>query len=150
MQINKINTLIPKQNLQQIYTYLMKEGTIVCKKDPKSKHMELPIPNLHVMMTMKSLTSKNYVTQHYNWRYLYYVLNNEGIEYLRDWLQVPAAINPETLTQRPRPQRTGGPREGGPRGPREGRPDRAPEEGQWRSEGTMSRGMGQRPVYAQS
>ena len=43
------------------------EGVIVCKKDAKEKegkapkHNELDVPNLHVMMLMKSLTSKDFV-----------------------------------------------------------------------------------------
>eukprot|EP01054_Gregarina_sp_Poly1_P001540 Gregarina_sp_Poly_1__1539@NODE_138_length_13117_cov_118_636935_g123_i0_p7_GENE_NODE_138_length_13117_cov_118_636935_g123_i0NODE_138_length_13117_cov_118_636935_g123_i0_p7_ORF_typecomplete_len148_score17_79S10_plectin/PF03501_15/3_8e36_NODE_138_length_13117_cov_118_636935_g123_i092535 len=147
MPANRVNSLIPKVNLKRIFEYLMREGTLVCKKDPKApKHLEIDVPNLHVMMTMKTLKSKNYVSENYTWRYYYYVLNNEGIEYLRDYLQVPATVTPETLTQKARPQRAA-PRDGG-MGRRGGDRMGGGEEGQWRSDGP-ARGMGRGTYGAQ-
>merc|ERR1719197_1592785 len=77
---------------------------MVVKNDPRaSKHNELEdIPNLHVMMVMKTMCSKAYVTEKFNWMWHYYFLTNEGIEYLREYLNLPATVFPSTLTkQRP-------------------------------------------------
>jgi small subunit ribosomal protein S10e len=47
------------------------------------KHMELDVPNLHVLKEMKSLKSRGYITQQFNWGYYYWYLTNDGIEFLR-------------------------------------------------------------------
>ena len=51
--------LVSKENKRKIYEYLLKEGVIVVKKDaylPKHQHLT-DVPNLHVMMIVKSLKS---------------------------------------------------------------------------------------------
>ncbi|VWU49868.1 40S ribosomal protein S10, putative [Hepatocystis sp. ex Piliocolobus tephrosceles] len=90
---------IPKKSKKQIYEYLFKEGVLVVEKDAKIKrHPQLNIPNLHVMMTMKSLYSRKYVTENYNWKHQYFILNDNGIEYLRDYLHLPAQTMPSTFS----------------------------------------------------
>jgi len=95
------------------------EGVVVVKKDPKqSEHPDIAgVPNLHVMMALRSLKSRAYVDEKFNWLHHYYYLTNEGIEYLRDYLHLPASIFPNTLTkQRPsRPAGAGRGEMGGPR-----------------------------------
>jgi len=96
--------LISKQNRRAIYEHVFKEGVIAVKHDPNaSKHNEMEdIPNLHVMMVLRSLCSRNYVTEKFNWQWHYYFLTNEGIDYLRDALHLPSQVFPATLTkQRP-------------------------------------------------
>lgn len=75
------------------------EGTLVAKKDVNSdKHSDaLPIPNLEVLLLLRSFKSKGYVKETFNWQYYYYYLTNEGIEYLRQYLALPADIVPATL-----------------------------------------------------
>merc|ERR1719440_557741 len=52
-------------------------------------------------MLMKSLTSKDFVKEKFNWQY-YYFLTDAGIEHLREVLHLPAQVFPSTLTkQRP-------------------------------------------------
>lgn len=68
------------------------------------KHSEIEVPNLHVMQTMKSLKSREYVRETFSWQYYYYYLTDEGIEYLRAYLNLPSNIKPTTLTPPPRPQ----------------------------------------------
>merc|ERR1719235_202365 len=51
---------------------------------------------------MKRMATKEYVTEKFNWGLHYYFLTNEGIEYLREFLHIPATVFPSTLTkQRP-------------------------------------------------
>jgi len=61
--------LVSKQEKRAIYTYLLKEGVIVVRKDSYlPRHHSLgDVPNLRVMMIVKSLTSQGYLTQVFNW-----------------------------------------------------------------------------------
>ncbi|MCI3325416.1 eS10 family ribosomal protein, partial [Escherichia coli] len=98
---------------------------MVAKKDFFSpKHPEVDVPNLHVIKALQSLKSKGFVREQFAWRHYYWYLTNEGIQYLRDFLHLPAEIVPSTLKRqtrteapRPRPKTS----EGGPRGPAQDR-----------------------------
>merc|ERR1712226_166245 len=99
-----MGVLISKKVKKQILEHVFKEGVIVVKNDPRAtRHNELEdVPNLHVMMVMKSLCSRAYVTEKFCWQWHYYFLTNEGIEHLREVLHLPAQVFPSTLTkQRP-------------------------------------------------
>merc|ERR1740122_923245 len=98
--------LIPKQTRRQVLEHIFKEGVIVVKHDPNaSKHNEEgleDVPNLHVMMICRSLASRGYLDEKFNWQWHYYFLTNEGIDYLREKLSIPPQVFPSTLTkQRP-------------------------------------------------
>merc|ERR1719249_387559 len=96
--------LISKKDRRAILEHVFKEGVIVVKKDPRAcKHNELEeIPNIEVMMTLRSLCSRGYVMEKFNWQWYYYFLTNEGIDYLREVLHLPPQVFPSTLTkQRP-------------------------------------------------
>lgn len=115
-------SLIPRENKVLIYQYLINgelhfmtlltyyfvgslhgraEGVLVCQKSPKIPvHPHINVPNLHVMMTMKSLKSRNYVIEHYNWQHLYFVLTDQGIEYLRNFLYLPPTVFPATHSKK--------------------------------------------------
>ena len=61
--------LVSKKERYAIFKYLLQEGLIVVKKDNNLSahtHISLPdgtaIPNLHVMMLMKSLRSRKFVS----------------------------------------------------------------------------------------
>lgn len=49
------------------------------------------------MALLKSFKSKGFCRETFNWQYYYYYLTNEGIEYLRTYLALPAEIVPATL-----------------------------------------------------
>lgn len=89
---------IPKANRIATFSYLFKEGVLVVKKDtvsPTHPHIEGP-SNLEVMMLMKSLASRGFIRITFNWQYNYCYLTDEGIEYLRTYLALPAEIVPAT------------------------------------------------------
>merc|ERR1719321_2133375 len=104
-----------------IYEHLFKEGVMVAEKDFNApKHDELEaVPNLQVIKALTSLKSRGYVKEQFAWRHFYWYLTNEGIQYLRDYLHLPAEIVPSTLKRQaraePRPRT-------GPGGPPGGRP----------------------------
>lgn len=117
--------LVPKKNRLAVYTYLFKEGVIVAKKDhTMQKHGQVEVPNLHVVKLLQSLKSKGLVKEIFSWRWFYYTLTNEGIDYLRDYLHVSADTVPATLKKPTKPQPApsfGSQSRGGGRGGRGGR-----------------------------
>lgn len=117
---------MPKKDRVAIYEYLFKEGVMVAKKDthaPKHPNLET-VPNLHVIKALQSLKSRGFVKEQFAWRHFYWYLTNEGISYLRDFLNLPPEIVPPTLK---RTMKSGG---GG-----EGRPPRSGDDGEKRSFG---------------
>merc|ERR1719316_1930111 len=95
--------LVSRKNKKLILENLFKEGVLTVKKDGfKEKHDQIDVPNLHVMMVMKSLLSRDLVTMKFNWQWFYYFLNDDGIEYLRQQLFLPANVMPDTLTKQTR------------------------------------------------
>ena len=52
---------------------------------------------------MQSMKSKEYVTERYAWRHYYWFLTDEGIEFLREYLNLPSEIVPATLKKSTRP-----------------------------------------------
>ena len=75
------------------------EGTIVIYKDVyQPKHSDaLEISNHEVMLLLQSFASRGFVTEVFNWQYYYYILTDEGIKYLREYLGLPEDIVPATL-----------------------------------------------------
>jgi small subunit ribosomal protein S10e len=108
MLISKENRKVNRLDLMQvIYQTLFQEGVLVAKKDFECKHSEIEIPNLQVIKCLQSLNSKGYVKTQFSWQYYYYTLTNEGIEYLRQYLNLPAEIVPRTFLKQAKPLRKG-------------------------------------------
>ena len=87
--------LVSRDNRRTIFTYLLREGVVVVKKDAYlPQHQQITsVPNLHVMMITKSLKSKGYLSEVYNWGWKYYFLTNEGVSFLIKELGLPPAAN---------------------------------------------------------
>ncbi|EDR02635.1 40S ribosomal protein S10, partial [Laccaria bicolor S238N-H82] len=121
--------IISKQNRHVIYENLFKgAGCPSCEKDfNMPKHEELDVPNLQVIKALQNLTSRGYVKTQFSWQYYYYVLTSEGMEYLREWLHLPAEIVPAMHKKAARPPRPAtvlpGGGEGAYRAPRGDRDD---------------------------
>ncbi|SAM08866.1 hypothetical protein [Absidia glauca] len=116
--------LIQKENRKAIYETLFKDGALVAAKDFNlAKHPEIDVPNLEVIKSMQSLTSKGFVKTQFSWQFYYYTLTDEGIDYLREYLNLPTEIVPATLKKAARPaaprrafgEGREGPRRGGDR-----------------------------------
>ncbi|GAB7362624.1 hypothetical protein MBLNU230_g2936t1 [Neophaeotheca triangularis] len=132
--INTAKMLIPKADRKKIHEYLFREGVMVAKKDfNQPKHGEIDTKNLYVIKAAQSLTSRGYLKTQFSWQWYYYTLTPEGLDYLREWLHLPAEIVPQTHVKQQRshapprgmlggegdrPRGRGGPR--GDRGDREG------------------------------
>ena len=69
-----------------------------------TNHPAIPVPALHVVKLMQSLKSRGLVRERFNWQYLYYVLTDEGIAYLRLYLHISEDTVPATLKKPSKPQ----------------------------------------------
>ncbi|KAI9741283.1 MAG: hypothetical protein M1834_003000 [Cirrosporium novae-zelandiae] len=125
----RVAGLIPKADRKKIHEYLFREGVLVAKKDYNlPKHQDIDTKNLFVIKACQSLTSRQYVKTQFSWQYYYYTLTPEGLDYLREWLHLPAEVVPATHIKQQRShapprgmlggdsERRGG--RGGPRGER--------------------------------
>ncbi|CAL9064087.1 unnamed protein product [Musa banksii] len=96
--------IIPKKNRHEICKYLFQEGVLYAKKDYNlAKHPEIDVPNLQVIKLMQSFKSREYVRETFAWQHYYWYLTNDGIEYLRTYLNLPSEIVPATLKKSARP-----------------------------------------------
>ena len=59
---------------------------------------------LLAVLPLQSLKSRGFVREQFAWRNYYWYLTNEGIQYLRDFLHLPAEIVPATLKRQTRPE----------------------------------------------
>ncbi|KAI4324953.1 hypothetical protein MLD38_030394 [Melastoma candidum] len=112
--------IIPEKNRREISKYLFQEGVCYAKKDYNlAKHPEIDVPNLQVIKLMQSFKSKEYVRETFAWMHYYWFLTNDGIEFLRTYLNLPSEIVPATLKKQAKPlgRPMGGPPGDRPRGP---------------------------------
>lgn len=80
------------------------EGVCFAKKDYNlAKHPEIDVPNLQVIKLMQSFKSKEYVRETFAWMHYYWYLTNDGIEFLRNYLNLPSEIVPATLKKQAKP-----------------------------------------------
>jgi small subunit ribosomal protein S10e len=63
---------------------------------------------LQVIKSMQSLKSRGYIREQFSWQWYYWYLTDAGINYLREFLHLPADIVPATLKKQPQPQRQSG------------------------------------------
>jgi len=94
--------LVSRAEKRAIFTYLLKEGVIVVRKDAYlPKHQDLEgVPNLKVMMIVKSLTSQGYLQGVFNWQWNYYTVTSKGVQFLVKTLGVSANVVPSTYKQK--------------------------------------------------
>lgn len=112
--------IISEKNRREISKYLFQEGVCYAKKDYNlAKHPEIDVPNLQVIKLMQSFKSKEYVRETFAWMHYYWYLTNDGIEFLRTYLNLPSEIVPATLKKQAKPagRPFGGPPGDRPRGP---------------------------------
>ncbi|XP_061337837.1 transcription factor MYB51 [Gastrolobium bilobum] len=112
--------IITEKNRREICKYLFQEGVCFAKKDFNlAKHPEIDVPNLQVIKLMQSFKSREYVRETFAWMHYYWFLTNDGIEFLRTYLNLPSEIVPATLKKQAKPpgRPFGGPPGDRPRGP---------------------------------
>lgn len=92
---------IKKNERNQILFSLLKDGVICVKKEFIGVHEDTGVENLKVWMLCRSLTSKGYLEVTFSWRYLYYTLTANGINYIKETLGIKdAKVQPKTRKAR--------------------------------------------------
>lgn len=97
-----------KSDRNAIYQVLFHSGVLFAERSPQKRHSDEDLKhltNLQVIKTLQSLKSRGYVSEQCAWRHYYWCLNNDGIEYLRGYLQLPTEVVPTTLQRRTEPVR---------------------------------------------
>ncbi|KAL3316706.1 ribosomal 40S subunit protein S10A [Cichlidogyrus casuarinus] len=91
--------LIPTDIRKSIYEILFQEGVMIAMKDirPSTMHPLCKTKNLYVVNAMRTCVSKGFVRELFAWRCHYYFLTPAGINYLREYLHLPAEIVPKTM-----------------------------------------------------
>ena len=138
--------LVPLKEKVKLYTHFLKEGVFACKKDNTSKNTIVDIPNLHCFLIMRSLVSRKMATEIFSWQWHYYFLTKQGVEYLREYLGLPANIVPNTYKldeQEEQPKEEGGEENEEKKGERRERRERG-ERGERRGRGRPRGGRGGR------
>ena len=94
--------LVSKDEQRTIYTYLLREGVIVVKKDSYlNKHNNIEgIHNLKVQMVVKSLKSRGFLNEVFSWQWSYYTITNSGVAHIAKALGVPADVVPSTFKKK--------------------------------------------------
>lgn len=88
---------MPKSERRKIHEYLYQEGVLVAKKDfNQATHEDIDTKNLYVIKAAQSLTSRGYVKTSFSWQHYYYTLTEEGVEFLKNELNIPDGILPLT------------------------------------------------------
>ena len=90
--------IVTKEKRNLVYSYLFREGVLVAKKDffaPKH-HLIPEVTNRELICLMKSLHSRGYIRETFNWGWYYWYLTAEGVTYLRTYLNLPETVVPNT------------------------------------------------------
>ena len=87
---------ISKEEKINVYTSLFKNGTIVIKYEKEKTKKN---KNLSSKFLLESLRSKGMVKETFSWQYHYYTLNDDGVRFLRNYLNIPEKVVPMTHKQ---------------------------------------------------
>ena len=93
--------IISKEEKRAVYTYILREGTIVVKKDSYlPKHQHLDVANVKVQMILKSLKSRGFVNDVFSWMWSYYTVTNAGVAFLVKELGFSSDVVPATYKKK--------------------------------------------------
>ena len=90
--------IVTTKNRKKVYELLFKEGVMYAPKNflmPEHPLLE-GIRNIEVIKLMQSMVSRGYCEEQFVWQHLYWTLTDEGIEYIREYMALPAGVVPAT------------------------------------------------------
>merc|ERR1712037_877232 len=119
--------IVTKKVRKLVYKNLFNAGVLCAQKNfmidktlKDEDGNDVTTRNLFVIKLMTSLKSRGYVKEQFNWQWYYWFITDEGIEYLRKYLNIPAEVLPKTYKQPKVPDRPAGGGFGGRGGGRRG------------------------------
>merc|ERR1711936_169955 len=82
---NQKFSFVSKQDRYKIHQFLFQEGVMIVNKNRNLVYHDVlsDVKNIHVLLTLKSLCSKGYVTETFSWMVKYYTLSETGVTYLK-------------------------------------------------------------------
>merc|ERR1719321_630001 len=120
--------IVTKKVRKLVYKNLFNAGVLCAQKNfmiektlKDEDGNDVTTRNLFVIKLMTSLKSRGYVKEQFNWQWYYWFITDEGIEYLRKYLNIPAEVLPKTYKQPKVPDRPVGGGFGGRGGGGDGR-----------------------------
>jgi len=90
--------IVTTKNRKRTYELLFKEGVMYAPKNflmPEHPLLE-GIRNIEVIKLMQSLVSRGFCEEQFNWQMIYWTLTDAGIEYIREYMALPAGVVPAT------------------------------------------------------
>jgi small subunit ribosomal protein S10e len=90
--------IVTTKNRKKVYEMLFKEGVMYAPKNflmPQHPKLE-GIRNIEVIKLMQSLVSRGHCEEQFCWQHIYWTLTDAGIEYIREYLALPAGVVPAT------------------------------------------------------
>ena len=104
--------IVTKKVRKLIYKNLFNAGVLCAPKNfmidktlKDEDGNDVTTRNLFVIKLMTSLKSRGFVKEQFNWQWYYWFITDEGIEYLRKYLNIPAEVLPKTYKQPKVPDR---------------------------------------------
>lgn len=88
---------MPAEVRRKVLRYFFENGVIVVGDDQAAVHEEIGVLNIYAYQIGRSFVSRGFAKKQYAWTHAYYILNDDGIEYLRGYFGVPANAAPLTL-----------------------------------------------------
>ena len=101
--VRQHQSMIPKKNRDDVYRFLFTEGVIACQKNRTLKWQgvlggkKFQVPVHQVWYLMRSFKSRGLVKEQFAWRHFYWFLNDDGINYLRQYLHLPDTVVPNSM-----------------------------------------------------
>jgi small subunit ribosomal protein S10e len=91
---------IPVEILRRLYHHFFTTGIIVVSNHHSQIHEELEYLNIYAYQIDCSFVSKELARKQYAWSHAYYILTDEGIDYLRKYFELPEESIPEVMILR--------------------------------------------------
>jgi small subunit ribosomal protein S10e len=90
--------IITKKEKELVYNEIFRVGVLVVRKNKIkfSSKEENKINNMIVIKILKGLLSKGLVNETFSWKVYYFTLNEKGIIFLRNFLNIPSIVVPLT------------------------------------------------------
>lgn len=90
--------LITKKEREFVYNEIFRVGILVVRKHKKksSEKEKNKIESAVIIKLLKGLLSKGLVTETFSWKVYYFTLNDKGISFLRNFLNLPSTVVPLT------------------------------------------------------
>ena len=87
--------LITKKEKEFVYNEMFRVGILVINKNKKNfSTKEKEIRGFVIIKLLKGLLSKGLVKETFSWKFYYFTLNDKGVEFLRNFLNLPSTVIP--------------------------------------------------------